>query len=137
MPTGKIKAFQDNGAGGFQECETEVFESSEKTAVATINKQVASIVTKSANFTFALSEAGAYVRSTSATAITATIDTEANVNFPVGTILTIRQAGAGQVTVSGGLGVTLNGDRKTAAQHKSLQIIKVAGDVFDIIGGVA
>ena len=137
MAADQIRAFKDSGSGSFVEVDTEEYTTANKAAVTTINKQVASIVTKTANFTFALSEAGAYVRSTSATAITATIDTEANVNFPVGTILTIRQAGAGQVTVTGGLGVTLNGDRKTAAQHKSLQIIKVASDVFDIIGGVA
>ena len=137
MAADQIRAFKDSGSGSFVEVDTEEYTAANKAAVATINKQVASIVTKTANFTFALTEAGAYIRSTSATAIIATIDIDTNVSFPIGTILTIRQAGAGQVTVSYGIGVTLNGDRKTAAQHKSLQIIKVANDTWDVIGGVA
>ena len=137
MAGGLIKAFQDNGAGGFQECETELYSSADKAAVATINNRVASLVTKTASFDLVLSEAGAYIRSTSATAITATVPLSSSVDFPSGTIITIRQAGAGQVTVNYAIGVTLNGDRKTAAQHKSLQIIKVGNDTWDIVGGIA
>ncbi len=137
MAGGLIKAFQDNGAGGFQECETELYSSADKAAVATINNRVASLVTKTASFDLVLSEAGAYIRSTSATAITATVPLSSSVDFPSGTIITIRQAGAGQVTVNYAIGVTLNGDRKTAAQHKSLQIIKVGNDTWDIVGGIS
>jgi hypothetical protein len=131
-----IKAFQDNGTGGFQECETEVFETSEKNAVQTINKQVASLVTKTANFTFALTEAGAYIRSTGASNITATVPASVTTDFPAGTIITVRQAGAGVVNISNTVGVTLNGYANTSGQNKSLQIIKVGNDTWDIVGGV-
>ncbi len=134
---GLIKAFQDNGIGGFQECETEVFETTEKQAVQTINKQVASLVTKSSSFTLELSDAGAYIRSTSISNITGTVPPSSSVAFAAGTIITFRQAGAGKVTAYAGVGVTLNGDPNTAGQNKALQIIKVGNDTWDIVGGVA
>lgn len=131
-----IKAFKNNGDGTFSEVDTEEYTSADKAAVATINRQVASLVTKSANFTFDLSEAGAYIRYTGSTAITATVPASTTADFPTGTIITIRQAGAGVVTVSGTIGVTLNGYANTAGQNKSLQIIKVGNDTWDIVGGV-
>lgn len=99
--------------------------------------EVKSIVTKSSAFTLALVEAGAYIRSTSASAITCTVPTNATVAFPVKTVITIRQAAAGQVTCTGASGVTLNGSAKTASQNKSLQLVKVDTDVWDVEGGVS
>jgi hypothetical protein len=136
MAANGIKAFKNNGDGTFSEVDTEEYTSDDKAAVATINRQVASLVTKSANFTFALSEAGAYIRYTGSGTITATVPASATTDFPQGTIITIRQAGAGVVTVSGSIGVTLNGYTNTAGQNKSLQIIKVGNDTWDIVGGV-
>jgi hypothetical protein len=136
MAANGIKAFKNNGDGTFSEVDTEEYTSDDKAAVATINRQVASLVTKSANFTFALSEAGAYIRYTGSGTITATVPAALTTDFPPGTIITIRQAGAGVVTVSGSIGVTLNGYANTAGQNKSLQIIKVGNDTWDIVGGV-
>ena len=77
------------------------------------------------------------MRYTNAAAVTATVPPNASVAFNTGTVITMRQAGAGQVTLAAGAGVTLNGDLKTAAQHASIQIIKVGADVWDVTGGVA
>ena len=87
--------------------------------------------------TLVLTDDGKYLRYTNAAAVTATVPPNASVAFITGTVITMRQAGAGQVTLAAGAGVTLNGDLKTAAQHASIQIIKVDADVWDVIGGVA
>lgn len=131
-----IKAFLGDGSGGFTEVETEVYTSEDKAAILAINKQLASIDTKTASFDLVLADAGAYIRSTSATAITCTVPLSSQQNIPVNTIITIRQAGAGQVSITFAIGVSLNGDVKTAGQHKSLQLIKVGNDTWDIVGGV-
>jgi hypothetical protein len=136
MAGGLIRAFQDNGSGGWMECDTELYESSEKAAVATINRQVYALVTKTGSFTLELTEAGAYIRTTSISATTGTVPPSSSVNFPSGTIITFRQAGAGKITAMAGVGVTLNGDVNTAGQNKSLQIIKVGNDAWDVVGGV-
>jgi len=87
--------------------------------------------------TLVLSDDGKYLRYTNAAAVTATVPPNASVAFPNGTVITMRQAGAGQVTLSAGAGVTLNGNLKTAEQHASIQIMKVDTDVWDVTGGVA
>lgn len=96
-----------------------------------------SIVAKTGNFTLALTEAGAYIRSTASAGITCTVPTNATVAFPIKTVITIRQAGAGTVTCTPASGVTLNGDTKTQDIHKSLQLIKVDTDTWDVEGGTA
>lgn len=85
--------------------------------------------------TFVAADAGAWVRSTGADAANQTVPTNAFVAFPVGTILTLRQGGAGAVTLSGS-GVTLNGDLTTAGPNKTIQLVKVATDTWDVTGGV-
>lgn len=79
-------------------------------------------------------DAGRYLRCTNASAVTVTIDD--NVFVP-GDVVTIREAGAGLVSLAAGTGVTLNGDTDAGGQHKALQIVCIASDLFDVIGGVA
>lgn len=50
------------------------------------------------------------VRLANAGAITVTVPTNASVPFPVGTVIPLQQYGAGQITVEGDTGVTINGD---------------------------
>lgn len=97
--------------------------------------EVKSIVAKTGNFTLVLSEAGAYIRSTASSNITCTVPTNATAAFPVKTVITIRQAAAGVVTCSPASGVTLNGGAKTQGVHKSIQLIKVDTNTWDIEGG--
>lgn len=95
--------------------------------------QIAAIA---ANYTLTLADAGRYVRSTAAAAITVTVPTNAAVAFEIGSVLQIRQAGAGQVTVNGDTGVTVNAaeTRKTRAVGSTLAIIKVAANEWDLTG---
>jgi hypothetical protein len=60
-----------------------------------------------------------FVTLSNASAIAATIPTNATVAFPVGTVLNFAQIGAGQVTVSGASGVTLTSVGATAATPKT------------------
>jgi hypothetical protein len=88
------------------------------------------------SFTLNINQAGFYIRSTTTGARTVTVPNTTSVAFPVGTVITFRQASTGQITLAPASGVTLNGDRKTAAQHKSIQITHVSNNVWDIEGGV-
>jgi hypothetical protein len=71
-----------------------------------------------------------------ATAVTLTVPTDANVNYPVGTSIDILQTGAGQVTVSASGGVTVNATPglKLRAQWSSATLLKRAADTWVLIG---
>lgn len=97
--------------------------------------QVKSIIAKTGNFTLVLADAGAYIRSTASGAITCTVPLNSGVEIPVKSVITIRQAGTGVVTIAPASGVTLNGGLKTGGQHKSLQLIKIDTNVWDVEGG--
>lgn len=59
--------------------------------------------------TLALADKGAIVEMTSASANTVTIPDAASVDFPVGTLVNVTQAGDGTTTIAAAAGVTLNG----------------------------
>lgn len=112
-------------------------QSSLEKADSSIQTLNVSINTQSGNnYTLVLADSNKYIRCTNGASVAVTIPTNATVAFAIGTVITLRQAGAGQITVSGA-GVTLNGNTKSAEQHASLQIIKVDTDTWDIIGGIA
>jgi hypothetical protein len=92
------------------------------------------------SYTLALADTGAIVRCTSGSAVTVTVPANSTAAFAVGTSIEIRQSGAGQVTLSPAGGVTLNSEssmRKTAAQHRSVSLVKVATDMWDLDGSLA
>lgn len=88
-----------------------------------------------------LSWANDYVRCTSASAVNVTVQPVATIAHTPKTVITIRQAAAGQVTLVAGAGVTLNvraaEGLKTAEQHAEIQLTHVSNDVWDIRGGIA
>ena len=90
-------------------------------------------------YTFALSDIAKWVELGNASAITATIPTNASVAFPVGTLLNFIQTGAGQVTVVGASGVTLNSDgskTKIKTQWGAASLIKRATDTWVLFGNI-
>ena len=112
-------------------------QSSLEKADSSIQTLNVSINTQSGNnYTLVLADSNKYIRCTNGASVAVTIPTNATVAFAIGTVITLRQAGAGQITVSGA-GVTLNGNTKSAEQHASLQLVKVDTDTWDIIGGIA
>lgn len=89
------------------------------------------------SYTLALTDAGKVVRLAAASAATITVPTHASVAFPTGTVISVRQINAGQITVSGS-GVTLNVPTgmlaETRGLHCTLMIHKVGNDEWDVLG---
>jgi hypothetical protein len=121
------------------------------TATLTNKTLTAPIITYSVNaqtgttFTPVLSDGGSIVTLSNASAISATIPTNASVAYPIGTQLNFIQIGAGQVTISavtsGTTTIASTGavpaSPKLRAQYSSASCIKVATDTWYVVGDIA
>ena len=86
-------------------------------------------------YTLVLADRDKLVTLSNASAITLTVPTNASVAFATGTQVNIQQIGAGQVTVAGDTGVTVNGTgTKTRAQWSAATLLKTATDTWTLIG---
>ena len=87
-------------------------------------------------YTLVLSDRGGLVTLANASPITLTVPTNASVAFAVGTQIGLLQTGAGQVTVVGASGVTVNGTPglKFRAQHSIASLIKIDTNSWVIAG---
>jgi hypothetical protein len=87
-------------------------------------------------YTLVAGDAGDIIEINNASSITLTIPTNASVPFPVGTQITILQTGAGQITVAGPSGGTLNSTpgTKLRAQWSSATLLKRATDTWVLMG---
>jgi hypothetical protein len=94
------------------------------------------INSQSGNYIAALSDAQNIVQMTDASACTFTVPTNASVAFPTGSILTVIQYGAGQVTLTPAGGVTINNPSSltTRAQYSTVSVTKVATNTW-VAGG--
>jgi hypothetical protein len=89
------------------------------------------------SYTGVLADANTYVRFTSASAVAFTVPPNSSVAYPVGTEITIEQAGAGALTVTAGSGVTINSrgaDLVLAGQYAVATLKKVATDTWILTG---
>lgn len=97
---------------------------------------------QTASYTLALADKDKVVEVSNAAANTVTIPTNATAAFPVGTQVNIIQTGAGQTTISGTSGVTVNSTGATAASPKlraqwsSATAIKRGTDSWVVIGDI-
>ena len=92
------------------------------------------------NYTAVLGDAAGYIQFTNGAAIAFTIPPNASVAFPIGTVITVEQNGAGVVTLTAGAGVTLNSRGAllaTGGQYAVCQVKKVATNTWTVIGDVA
>jgi hypothetical protein len=98
----------------------------------TINAQTAS-------YTLVLSDASKLVEISNASANTVTIPLNSSVAFPTGTQINILQTGAGQTTIAGTSGVTLNSTpgAKLRAQWSAATLIKRATDTWVVVGDLS
>jgi len=90
-------------------------------------------------YTLALTDARKVVETTAATAVTLTAPPNSTVAFPIGTVVGLRQYGAGQVTVVPAAGVTIRsrgGALKTAGQYAEAALTKRATDEWVLTGDV-
>jgi hypothetical protein len=90
-------------------------------------------------YTTVLADAGKLVELNNASAITLTVPTNASVAYAVGTQINLLQTGAGQVTVAGTSGVTVNATPglKLRAQWSSATLIKRATDTWVLVGDLS
>jgi len=89
--------------------------------------EILRIVEQIASHTLVLSDAGAVVEMNVASANTLTVPTNATVPYPIGTTLLVVQTGAGQTTIAGAGGVTVNAANsalKLASQWATATLIK-------------
>ncbi|HKY56438.1 MAG TPA: hypothetical protein VJL80_00185 [Aeromicrobium sp.] len=91
------------------------------------------------SYTLVLADAGKFVTMSNASASTLTVPPNSSVAFPVGTVIEGAQLGAGQVTLTPGSGVTINGTPglKIAAQYGSYALVKTATDTWLAVGRLA
>jgi hypothetical protein len=100
--------------------------------------QLANIQTGT-TYTIALSDAGKLITMNNAAASTLTIPANASVAFPIGTIISILQLGAGQVTIA----ITSdtlysNGNKfKCTGQYAACGIVKLTSTTWALYGNVS
>ena len=94
-------------------------------------------------YTTVLADNGKLVTLTNASAIAVTIPPNSSVAYPVGAQINMAQLGAGQVTVSGGAGVTIVSTGATAsapearAQYSTLTAVQTSTDNWLIMGDIS
>lgn len=89
------------------------------------------------SYSFILTDAGKYVRFTNGAPVPVTVPRNSTIAFPVGTLITGVQAGAGQVTFVPEDGtVTINTAEtlKTRVQQSGWSLKKVDTNVWDLVG---
>ena len=90
-------------------------------------------------YTLALTDAYKSVTLTNASAITLTVPPNSSVAFDIGTVITLDQLGAGQVTVAPGSGVTINSRGsafKLVGQYSTAGLKKIATDTWLFFGDI-
>ena len=98
--------------------------------------QVAINAQTGTTYTTVLADQSKLVTLTNASAITLTIPANSSVAYPVGTKIDFAQLGAGQVTVAGAGGVTVNATPtlKFRDQYSAVSCIKTATDTWLLVG---
>ena len=91
------------------------------------------------DYTLVLADAAnGYIRMTAATAKTLIVPNNSAVAFEVGTLIPVRQAGAGQTTIVPDAGVTIHTAEtlKLRKRHSMVTLVKVGTDEWDLTGDV-
>lgn len=90
-------------------------------------------------YTLVAADDGKVVEISNASPITLTVPTDASVPFTVGTQIVVLRTGAGQITVAGAGGVTVNATPglKLRAQWSSATLIKRATDTWVLVGDLS
>ena len=111
------------------------------TSIAATNNVVYHIqtTTTTGGYTLVLTDDGRIVEMNNASGTTLTIPLNSSVAFPVGSQITVIQTGAGQTTIAGAVGVTVNGTPglKLRAQWSAATLLKRATDTWVAIGDLS
>jgi hypothetical protein len=88
-------------------------------------------------YTPVLADNGKLVTLSNASAITLTVPTNTSVAYATGAQINIQQIGAGQVTVAGDTGVTVNGTGTALrTQWSAATLVKMGTDSWTLIGDI-
>jgi hypothetical protein len=87
-------------------------------------------------YTLVLGDAGDYIQTTSTTAVTITVPTQASVTWAADTEIYFEQNNTGQITFVGASGVTINSSEtlKTFARYSVVALKRVAENVWTLTG---
>lgn len=91
-------------------------------------------------YTLALTDAGKTITLTNGIGITVTVPPHSSVAFATNTVINLAQLGAGQVTVAGGLGVTINSSGsklKLTGQYSVATLYQTAENTWLLFGDIA
>lgn len=88
------------------------------------------------SYTLVLGDAGDYIQTTSTTAVTITVPTQASVTWAADTEIYFEQNNTGQITFLGASGVTINSSEtlKTFARYSVVALKRVAENVWTLTG---
>jgi hypothetical protein len=94
-----------------------------------------SLTSKTGAFTFALVDANCTIQCNSGSAFTATVPTS-SVAFANGTVITLMNYGAGQVTIQGDTGVTIRSSNglKLRTQYSMASLVKISNTEWVLSG---
>ena len=102
---------------------------------------IGSIITTATSRLFESTDENCMIFSTSASAITFTIPLDSTLNFPIGTVVHITRDGAGSVTISNEVGVTVrirNGlTNQLAVQYSTATAAKISANYWYLFGDLA
>lgn len=105
-----------------------------QTAAASVAGLVVTDSTAARNI--AAGDAGSYVRFTNAAAKTVTFRPESTQALPAGSLFTLRNVGAGSMTLAPGSGVTITpaaGGSLVFTTGKTAQVKRIAADAFEVL----
>lgn len=97
----------------------------------------ASLLTKTADYTLQLSDAGQTIRMTSSSDTVVTVPANSSQAFINGQKIEIIRNGSGNVSIAGAIGVTINsknGNKKIAAQYSGAVLMKDDTNTWILIG---
>lgn len=116
---------------GASKWENQPASSAPPTAIAGVN-------TQSTSYTLVLGDAGYLVRMNVTGANNLTVPLNSSVAFPLYTVISVRQVGAGVTTIvaTGGVTITSPSTLAIARQYGTVQLIKVGTDTWDLAGDV-
>jgi hypothetical protein len=115
------------------------FEDVNGNKISSVTRSGLVLNTQTDSYTLVLADANKVVGIDSASSENLTVPSNDAVPFPIGTYVGIRQAGAGQITVVAGGGVTLNSRGavfKMAGQYAHGGVRKVAINTWELTGDI-
>ena len=130
---GAVELYYHNGSAKLETTSTGIEVTGNVVSEVAINTQTGT------TYTTVLADQSKLVTLNNGSAITLTIPANSSVAYPVGTKIDLAQLGAGQVTVAGAGGVTVNATPtlKLRAQYSAATCIKIATDTWLLVGDLA